>query len=159
VPRNVGKYLGRWTEGEQYGAWFDHVEDTVSFAQFQCIDFEGMEQTGPPLEALFFYLFHRMNEIIASPSLATVFKIAVVDEAWLFFKHPVTRAYIESALKTWRKKNAAMILATQSLQDLAPPKFSSPIRRSMVTSTARFFGSRRRSRTRFGNSDPSGSSS
>jgi type IV secretion system protein VirB4 len=92
VPRNVGKYLGRWTEGEQYGAWFDHVEDTVSFAQFQCIDFEGMEQTGPPLEALFFYLFHRMNEIIASPSLATVFKIAVVDEAWLFFKHPVTRA-------------------------------------------------------------------
>ena len=40
------------------------------------------------------------------------------DEAWRFFRHPVIRQYIEEALKTWRKKNAAMILATHSSEDL-----------------------------------------
>jgi type IV secretion system protein VirB4 len=127
VPRTVGKYLRRWTEGEQYGSYFDHAEDSVSFARFQCFDFEGMEQVGPPLEALFFYLFHRMNEIIASPALATVLKLTVIDEAWVFFKHPVTRTYIEKALKTSRKKNGAMILATQSLQDLPGAEILRPV--------------------------------
>ncbi len=50
-----------------------------------------------------------------------------MNEAWLFFKHPVTRAYIEKALKTWRKKNAAMILATQSLQDLPGAEVMRPV--------------------------------
>ena len=46
------------------------------------------------------------------------FKIFVMDEAWKFFRHSVIKAYIVEALKTWRKKNAAMILATQSGEDL-----------------------------------------
>ena len=119
VPRTVGKHLKRWTKGEQYGEWFDNVADTVSYARFQCIDFEGMDRIGLALEPLLFYLFHRANQVIAAPELATVFKLAIVDEAWLFFKHPVTRAYISTALRTWRKKNAGMVLATQSLDDLA----------------------------------------
>jgi len=41
-----------------------------------------------------------------------------MDEAWLFFRNATVRAYIVEALKTWRKKNAAMILTTQSLDEL-----------------------------------------
>ncbi len=37
---------------------------------------------------------------------------------WRFFRNPVIRLYILEALKTWRKRNAAMILATQSSDDL-----------------------------------------
>ena len=33
-------------------------------------------------------------------------------------RHPTIKRYITEALKTWRKKNAAMILATQSTDDL-----------------------------------------
>src|SRR5439155_19639168 len=29
------------------------------------------------------------------------------------------RAYVQDALKTWRKRNAAMLLATQSIEDFA----------------------------------------
>ena len=47
-----------------------------------------------------------------------MFKAFVMDEAWRFFRHPLIRAYIVEALKTWRKKNGAMILATQSSDDL-----------------------------------------
>src|SRR5579885_427911 len=80
-----------------------------------------------------FYLLHRANEFIYDPSLSTVFKIAVVDEAWLFFKHPVTLAYITNALRTWRKKNAAMILSTQSLRDFAGPEVLRPLVESCPT--------------------------
>jgi type IV secretory pathway VirB4 component len=43
----------------------------------------------------------------------------VVDEAWRFLTNPTIRAYVTEALKTWRKKNACVLLATQSSEDLA----------------------------------------
>lgn len=133
VSRIIGNHLKRWTEGEQYGQWFDNVEDNVTFSRCQCIDFEGMDRLGVVLEPLMFYLLHRANEIIYDESLATVFKLAVVDEAWLFFKHPVTQTYITNAMRTWRKKNAAMILSTQSLEDLAGASLFRPLLESCPT--------------------------
>jgi type IV secretion system protein VirB4 len=41
-----------------------------------------------------------------------------MDEAWRFLKNDTIRQYITEAVKTWRKRNAAMILATQSSDDL-----------------------------------------
>ncbi len=127
VSRTIGERLKRWTEGEQYGQWFDNVADTVTFVRFQCIDFEGMERLGIVLEPLLFYLLHRVNEVIYDPALATTFKLAVFDEAWLFFRHPTTQDYIGNAIRTWRKKNAAMILSTQTLQDLAGNEVFQPV--------------------------------
>ena len=42
-----------------------------------------------------------------------------MDEAWRFIQHPTLRAYVQEGLKTWRKHNAAMILATQTVDDFA----------------------------------------
>ena len=42
----------------------------------------------------------------------------LLDEAWLFIKNETIRNYIVQAQKTWRKHNAAMILATQSIKEL-----------------------------------------
>ena len=42
-----------------------------------------------------------------------------MDEAWRLIQHPTLRAYVQEALKTWRKRNAAMLLATQSIDDFA----------------------------------------
>jgi type IV secretion system protein VirB4 len=39
----------------------------------------------------------------------------------------VTRAYIVEGLKTWRKKNTAMVLATQSVHDLADNEILRPV--------------------------------
>jgi len=123
----LGQHLRRWTEGEQYGAWFDHIEDTVSFAKFQCFDFEGMEDIGAAREPLFFYLLHRANDIITDPARGTEFKLCVVDEAWRFCANPITRAHIATGLRTGRKRNAAMILATQSVGDLTDAEALRPI--------------------------------
>ena len=45
-------------------------------------------------------------------------RIFVIDEAWRFLKNPIIRNYVTEALKTWRKKNACVLLATQSSEDL-----------------------------------------
>ncbi len=55
---------------------------------------------------------------IYDPALATTFKIFLLDEAWRFFRNPTIKDYIIEAMKTWRKRNAAIILATQSSADL-----------------------------------------
>jgi type IV secretion system protein VirB4 len=46
-------------------------------------------------------------------------KLCVMDEAWRFIQHPMLRGYVQEALKTWRKRNAAMVLATQTVDDFA----------------------------------------
>jgi type IV secretion/conjugal transfer VirB4 family ATPase len=110
--------LHRWTRGGQYGFLFDNPEDTLSFSRFQTFNFHGWNDAPEVLEPLLFYILHRAsNEIADSQKLAT-FKTFLLDEAWLFIKNETIRNYVVQAQKTWRKHNAAMILATQSIKEL-----------------------------------------
>jgi len=105
-------------QGGQFGFLFDNAEDTISFSRFQCFDFQQMSQYPDILEPLLFYILHRANSVITDPQTTTTFKAFFIDEAWVFLKNPSIQRYIVEALKTWRKANAAMILSTQSLDEL-----------------------------------------
>lgn len=118
LPRALASYLHKWTQAGQYGAWFDNILDNLTLARWQAFDFEGMEKIPEVLEPLLFYVLHRTNAIVCDPQTATLFKIFVLDEAWRFLRNDSIQRYITEALKTWRKKNAAIILATQSVDDL-----------------------------------------
>jgi type IV secretion system protein VirB4 len=63
-------------------------------------------------------VLHRASNEIADPRQLATFKIFLLDEVWLFIKNETIRSYIVSAQKTWRKHNAAMILAPQSIKEL-----------------------------------------
>jgi type IV secretion system protein VirB4 len=116
LPRALSHRLSKWIEGGRYADLFDHVDDTLSVQRFQVFEFEAMRAYPDLLEPLLFYVLHRVNAAISSsPGL----KLCVMDEAWRFIQHPTLRAYVEEALKTWRKRNAAMWLATQSIEDFA----------------------------------------
>src|SRR5256712_1042501 len=110
--------LARWSQGGQFGFLFDNSEDTISFSRFQCFDFQRMSQYPEILEPLLFYILHRANSVIADQEISTTFKAFFIDEAWVFLKNPSIQRYVVEALKTWRKANAAMILSTQSLDEL-----------------------------------------
>jgi len=110
--------LHRWTKEGQYGFLFDNVEDTLSFSNFQTFNFAGWGDAPEVLEPLLFYVLHRASNEIANPEKLATFKTFLLDEAWLFIKNETIRAYIVAAQKTWRKHNAAMILATQSIKEL-----------------------------------------
>jgi len=60
------------------------------------------------------YLFHRLEaRFDGRPTLL------VLDEAWIFLDHPLFAARIREWLKVLRKKNVAVLFATQSLADIA----------------------------------------
>jgi type IV secretion system protein TrbE len=123
VLRNILKQplsdrLSRWIRGGQFGFLFDNSEDTISFAPFQCFDFQNMSHYPEILEPLLFYILHRATAVIADRKMSQTFKAFFIDEAWVFLKNSSIQRYVVEALKTWRKHNAAMVLSTQSLDEL-----------------------------------------
>jgi type IV secretion/conjugal transfer VirB4 family ATPase len=118
LDHDLAGRLAKWTRGGQFGFLFDNAEDNVSFARFQCFDFQRMSQYPELLEPLLFYILHRANAVIRGREITSVFKAFFIDEAWVFLKNPSIQRYVVEALKTWRKHNAAMVLSTQSLDEL-----------------------------------------
>jgi type IV secretion/conjugal transfer VirB4 family ATPase len=118
LGRDLANRLSKWTRGGQFGFLFDNAEDTISFSRFQCFDFQRMGQYPELLEPLLFYILHRANAVIADREISSVFKAFFIDEAWVFLKNPAIQRYVVEALKTWRKHNAALVLSTQSLDEL-----------------------------------------
>jgi type IV secretion/conjugal transfer VirB4 family ATPase len=120
----LGERLHRWTRfgsqgAGQFGHLFDNTEDTLAFSRFQTFNFDGWSDYPDILEPLLFYVLQRASSEIEKPANTATFKVFVIDEAWIFLKNKTIRDWITRAEKTWRKKNAAMILATQSVVELA----------------------------------------
>jgi type IV secretion system protein VirB4 len=117
VKRTCARRLDEWAGSGRLAGYFDNVEDTLTLRRFQTFDFQGMDKP-EVLEPLLFYILHRVSATITAAGQKHIPKLVVCDEAWKFFKNPVTRDYIHQALKTWRNLNAAVVLATQSGDDL-----------------------------------------
>jgi type IV secretion system protein VirB4 len=119
LPRALAARLQKWVEGGRYAELFDNVNDTLTFERLQVFDFEAMRAFPTLIEPLLFYVLHRVNERVLADDNVRTLKLCVMDEAWRFIQHPTLRAYVQEALKTWRKRNAAMLLATQTVDDFA----------------------------------------
>lgn len=114
----LGERLHRWTQAGQFGYLFDNVEDTLTLSRFQTFNFDGWTDYPDILEPLLFAVLQRASaEIERGENMAT-FKLFVIDEAWIFLRNKIIRDWITRAEKTWRKKNGAMVLATQSVVEL-----------------------------------------
>jgi len=97
-----------------FGSLLDADDDRLDLADVHCFEMEAlMGQSGAILPVLL-YLFHRLEERFdGSPTLL------ILDEAWLFLDNPLFAARIREWLKVLRKKNVAVLFATQSLADIA----------------------------------------
>jgi type IV secretion system protein VirB4 len=115
----LGERLQRWIGKGQFGYLFDNAEDTLTFARFQTFNFDGWSDYPDILEPLLFYVLQRASSEIEKPANAAIFKVFLADEASIFLKNAIIRDWVVRAERTWRKKNAAMILATQSVVELA----------------------------------------
>ena len=133
LPHGLSERLAKWTRGGQFGFLFDNAEDTISFSPFQCFDFQKMNQYPEILEPLLFYILHRANNVIRDKQISSVFKAFFIDEAWVFLRNSSIQKYVIEALKTWRKHNAAMILSTQSVDELRRSDLLDVILESCVT--------------------------
>lgn len=97
-----------------FGRLLDAAEDRLETADVQCFETEAlMHEAGVVLPVLT-HLFHRLEaRFDGRPTLL------VLDEAWIYLDNALFAARIREWLKTLRKKNVAVVFATQSLADIA----------------------------------------
>lgn len=96
-----------------HGRLLDGDSEDLAISDIACFEMEELMQTPAAALPVLTYLFHRLEERFSGrPTLL------LLDEAWLFLDHPVFAAQLRGWLKTLRKKNVAVVFATQSLADI-----------------------------------------
>ena len=101
--------LGAYTLDGPYGCLLDAAEQHLAFADVQCFETEALMGQAGVVAPVLTYLFHRLEERFdGRPTLL------VLDEAWIFLDHPLFAARIREWLKVLRKKNVAVLFATQT---------------------------------------------
>lgn len=115
LPVNLSSKLRPWTTGE-FKNIFANQTDNLSLSDYTVFETENLSSLSnlvmPPLLE---YLFYRIDKAIDGirPTLI------ILDEAWAYLKVPVFAEKVREWLKVLRKRNAVVILATQSLADVA----------------------------------------
>ena len=111
-----------------YGRFLDADADRLSAADVLTFEMEELMALPGLVAPVLTYLFHALDERFdGRPTLL------VLDEAWVFLDDPLFSSRIREWLKTLRKKNVAVIFATQSLADIAESEIAPAIIESCPT--------------------------
>ena len=97
------------------GRFLDADQDVTLEGRFVTFELETLMAMGlKVIVPVATYLFHRIDQRLdGRPTLI------ILDEAWVMLTNSAFGAKIEEWLRTLRKKNAAVVLATQSLSEIA----------------------------------------
>ncbi len=133
LPVRMRPALDRWHGTGPWAPIFDTAEDSLEVADWQVVDLAGAAQYDDLASASMQYVLERLGAQIEDESERDRLKILVVDEAWKFLRDPEIAGYLLEASKTWRKRNAALILATQSAVDVSEGSNAQALLESMPT--------------------------
>ena len=126
--RQAKEALRRYTLAGPYGHLLDAHEDRLNVSAWQAFETEQLMQSKAATAAVLTYLFHRLEERFAAESTGGRPTLLVLDEAWVFLSNGLFAAKIREWLKVLRKRNVAVVFATQSLSDIA----DSPIAPALI---------------------------
>jgi type IV secretory pathway VirB4 component len=105
--------LGPYTLEGAYGRLLDGAAEELAKADVLHVEMEELMPHKVLVPPVLTYLFHRLEaRFDGRPTLL------VLDEAWTFLDDALFAARIREWLKTLRKKNVAVVFATQSLADI-----------------------------------------
>ena len=123
--REIRDALRPYTLQGNYGQVFDSEEEITTKGFWLSLEMNSL--MGLNQEAVIpalFYLFHVVEKRFdGRPTLL------ILDEAWLFLKHPVFMNQLQNWLKTLRKKNVYVVFATQEVADAS----NSPIMTTILS--------------------------
>jgi type IV secretion system protein VirB4 len=102
------------------GQLLDAQQDVLGHSDFITFEMEHLMEMGEKaVVPVLLYLFRRIQKRLdGAPTLV------ILDEAWLYLSHELFRERVRQWLRTLRKENAAVVLATQAVSDI----YNSPIR-------------------------------
>lgn len=105
--------LAPYTVEGPYGRLLDAAGEALEYRDVQCFETEALMTQPGAVAPVLGYLFHRLEaRFDGRPTLL------IIDEAWSLLDNPMFAARIREWLKTLRKKNVAVVFATQSLADI-----------------------------------------
>lgn len=123
--RDITAALEPFTLRGPHGALLDADQAPTRISQFETFETEELMGTPSAIGPVLIALFHEIERgFDGAPTLL------VLDEAWLFLGETGFAAKIRAWLKTLRKKNVAVVFATQSLDDVV----RSPIAATLIES-------------------------
>jgi type IV secretion system protein VirB4 len=124
ASNSLKRALTPYTVSGPWGRLLDAESERLGEARVQAFETEGLIGSAAA-PAVLAYLFHRIqSRLDGRPTLV------IVDEGWLALDDATFGAQLREWLKTLRKKNAAVVFATQSLADIE----TSPIAPSIIES-------------------------
>jgi type IV secretion system protein VirB4 len=120
TPYSLAGPLGRFVDADR---------DVLLDGDLVTFELETLMGMGPNvIIPVLTYLFHRIEQRLdGRPTLI------VIDEAWVVLANGVFGAKLEEWLRTLRKKNAAVVLATQGLSEIANSPYRDVILESCPT--------------------------
>ncbi|MCG7871014.1 MAG: hypothetical protein JAZ11_02800 [Candidatus Thiodiazotropha lotti] len=128
LPGRLSERLAAWVEGGQYARWFDHAEDSFSLDRFVTIAMDDLFRQPSVARAFLEYAFFRINRrMTGDPTLI------YLEEAWFALSDPGFAARIDNWLRTLRKKNGVIVMASQNLDELSRSEAFAAISDNMPT--------------------------
>lgn len=114
LPIHLSEQLQQWIGEGALSKYFDNSEDHFVLSDFTAIEMGGLFGNQRLATAFLEYAFYRIQrELDGTPTMI------YIEEAWFMLAEPRFESKINDWLKTLAKKNAFLIMATQSLDELA----------------------------------------
>jgi len=120
--------LRRYTFAGPYGRLLDAGRDNLDAGMWQAFETEQLMRQPAAIVPVLTYLFHRLEDRFAAEGTGGRPTLLVLDEAWVFLADGLFAAKINEWLKVLRKRNVAVVFATQSLADVQ----ASPIAPALI---------------------------
>lgn len=124
---DVRSGLSSFIDGE-YSSLFTNQDDAIGSSVWTTFEMAAIMGMGEDItQFVLGYLFHRLAGLFdGTPTLL------VLDEAWLFLDNPTFASMLRDWLKTLRKKNVYVVLATQEIADAKSTIFSTIVNACMT---------------------------
>jgi len=110
--------LRRYTLQGPYGRLLDARADGLDTAAWQAFETEQLMKSPAAMVPVLTYLFHRLEDRFAGEDEGGRPTLLILDEAWVFLAEGFFARKIHEWLKVLRKRNVAVVFATQSLADI-----------------------------------------
>lgn len=127
------KYLDYYTGNSPGGLLLDGESNDVQYRHFTVFELDHVYQMDAKLVMpIFLFLFREIEKRLDSVSDGrhNPPSVIIIDEAWMALSHEMFQKKIKEWLLVLRKKNCAVVLATQNLSDIV----DSPIRQTILES-------------------------
>lgn len=123
--------LHAWTRAsDRYGRFFDNPTDRFALSDITGIEVGGLLADDALAPAMLAYLFEVVEEKVDDASRPT---LIYLEEAWYLLQNEAFRHMFEDWIKTMRKRNACVGIATQSLKDIRDSPISATLNDNIKT--------------------------